>query len=467
MAALDPIRPLAWLRAKWRNLSPSAIFVGGFAALIAVGTVGLLALPGLVTGPRLDPVDALFTITSAVCVTGLTVVDTARSFTFWGQLWILLFIQVGGVGVIALTTLIIGAMGRRLSLRSEVIASPPVDISGRHDAGALVVATVKYTLAIEAAGAALLWALWLPRLGAVGAIWPAVFHAVSAFCNAGFSTFSANLAGDRDHPAVLAVVGALIVVGGFGYLSVAELLRWWRERGRVRRRISSHTFAALWVTGLLLAGGTALFAAFEWDGVLADLGAGDKLANAAFMAVTPRTAGFNAVPYAAVGNRTGFLTVLLMIVGGSPGSTAGGIKTTAVAVLAALAVARIRGRRHVSLHGRTVPEGTIQRTVSLSLLAFTLLAAALLLLVTTETRDAPAEGRALFLPLLFEAASAFGTVGLSMDLTPTLSAPGKLLLSFLMFVGRVGPLPFFAALALPPRAAVREIRAAHEDVIVG
>jgi trk system potassium uptake protein TrkH len=369
--------------------------------------------------------------------------------------------------VIALTTLIIGAMGRRLSLRSEVIASPSVDITGRLDAGALVVATVKYTLAIEAAGAALLWALWLPRLGAAGAIWPAVFHAVSAFCNAGFSTFSANLAGDRGNPAVLAVVGALIVIGGFGYLSVEELLRWWRERGRVRRRISTHTFAALWVTALLLVAGTALFAIFEWDGVLRGLGVVDKLANAAFMAVVPRTAGFNAVSYADVGNRTGFLTVLLMIVGGSPGSTAGGIKTTALAVLVALAVARIRGRRHVALHGRTVPEGTIQRTVSLSLLAFTLLAAALLVLATTETRGATAEGRALFLPLLFEAASAFGTVGLSMDLTPALSPAGKLVLVLLMFVGRVGPLPFFAALALPPRAASREIRAAHEDLIVG
>ena len=440
--------------------------MGGFAVLVVAGTLGILALPGLTASP-LSALDALFMVTSAICVNGLAVVDPATAFTFWGQLYLLACIQVGGLGVITLTTLIIGAMGRRMSLRSEVLASPPVDIGHRHDARGLIAATVRYTLAIEAAGAVLLWAFFVPRHGAAGSVWPAVFHAVSAFCNAGFSTFPGSLTGHAENPGVLVVVGALVLIGSLGYLSVEELLRWWRERGTVRRRISTHTYAALTVTGVLAAVGAVLFALFEWNGVFRGMGVVDKLANAVFMSVVPRSGGFNAVPYAEVGNRTGFLTVVLMIVGGSPGSTAGGLKTTAVAVLAALAVSRIRGRRHVVVHGRTVPDGTIQRTVSLALLAFTILAASLLLFATTEAGEHTAADRDRFLPLLFEATSAFATAGLSMDVTPTLSPVGKLWTIVLMFVGRVGPLPFFAAIALRGRGTVPQTRPAHEDVIVG
>ncbi len=444
------------------------MFVGGFALLILVGTAGLLLLPGLTTGPELGFVDALFMVTSAICITGLAVVDPATAFTFWGQLYLLVCVQVGGLGVITLTTSIIGAMGRRMSLRTELLTSPGVEVGQRSEAGSLVLATVRMTLAIEAVGAFLLWLLFLGDYGPVGAIWPAVFHAVSAFCNAGFSTIHGGLVAHREEPGVLAVIAALVVIGGIGFLTLEELLRWWRGRGVVRRRLSTHTAAAVGTTAVLLVVGTVLFAVFEWNGVLGDLDLSDKLANAAFMSVVPRSAGFHSVSYAEIGNRAGFLTILLMLVGGSPGSTAGGIKTTALAVLGALAISRIRGRRHVALHGRTVPDGTIQRTVSLALLAFTILSASVLILATTEGGSLTGEDdRERFLPIFFEAASAFATTGLSMDYTPTLSAAGKLWTSLMMFVGRVGPLPFFAAIAIRGRPSVRETRAAHEDLIVG
>lgn len=453
----------------WRNTSAPTLFVGSFAILIAIGTAGLLWLPGLYVGPRLGVVDALFTITSAVCVTGLTVVDTATYFTRWGQLWILLFIQLGGLGLVTLTSLIIGVLGRRLSLRSEMIAGPPVEISGRSDLLALTRAVARFTFAIEGMGALVIWLTLLPEHGPLDAAWHALFHAISAFCNAGFSTFSDNLIGHADHGILLTTISFLVVIGGFGYLSSAELIRWWRGGGfRSTRRISTHTFSALAVTATLLVVGTFLVALFEWEGVLVHLGPVDRLVNAWFMSVTPRTAGFASVDYGDVGNSTAYFTILLMVVGGSPGSTAGGIKTTALAVLVALAMGRMKGRRTVEIHHRSIPEGTVERTVSLTLLAFAVMTAALFWLSFTETSGSDVEeARAAFLPIFFEVVSAFGTAGLSMDLTPTLSTLGKLSVVGLMFMGRVGPLSFFAAISMRGRGEIRAIRSAREDVIIG
>lgn len=465
---LPPLRPLHRLTAWWHSLSPTGLFVASFALLIALGTAGLLWLPNLYTGEGLSVIDALFTITSAVCVTGLVVVDTATYFTSWGQAWVLVFIQLGGLGLFTLSTLIIGALGRRLSLRSEMIAGPPIELSHRRTVVALTMAVCKFTFAIEAAGAVLLWIQWAPRYGVAAATWHAVFHSVSAFCNAGFSTFTGNMVGFADNPVVLQVISWLIILGGTGWLSIEETMRWWKARKSERPlRLSSHTWSALLVTGVLLVGGAALFAAFEWRGVLAPFGLVDKISNAWFMSAVPRTAGFQSISYTEVTNASAYLTILLMFIGGSPGSTAGGIKTTSFAVLVALAIARVRSRRYVSLHGRTIPEATVQRAVSLTMVAGALLAFTVFALSFTEEHATVAQARQNFLPHLFEATSAFGTVGLSMDLSPTLSKLGKLLIIGLMFVGRVGPLAFFAAISLPGSDQLREYRPAREDVITG
>lgn len=471
-AALIPsvaIRPVERVLRLWRNLPAPALFVSSIAGLIVVGTLGLLLLPGLYTGERLGFLDALFTITSAACTTGLAVADPATRFTFWGQLWLLLFVQLGGVGLITLTSLIIGVLGRRLSLRSEMIAGAPPELLGSRDLRHLLAAVLRFSLAIEAVGAFALWLAFLRTLGPVEAIWPAVFHAISAFCNAGISLFPGSLAAWATDPPVLLFVSALLVVGSIGYLATEELLRWWRRGGaRGPLRLSTHTFAVLSVTALLLGGGFVLYALFEWNGVLADLGFVDKLVNAWFLSASSRTAGFTTVPWDRVGNETAYLTILLMVVGGSPGSTAGGIKTTALAVLLALAVQRIRGRRNAVIHDRSIPDGTVERTISLVLLAFAVMTAAIFWLSFTETRGMGLEeARAAFLPLFFEVVSAFGTTGLSMEVTPRLSDVGKLTVILLMFVGRVGPLAFFAAISIKGRATLRETRPAREDVIIG
>lgn len=445
----------------WRRLTAPQLFVASFLLLVGLGTLGLKLLPGLYTGAPLGWLDALFTATSAVCVTGLIVVDTATYFTPAGQAFLLLLIQLGGLGIIAFTTLIIVALGRRLSLRQEALSS--YEVAPHVDYQLLTRDVVRFTFGIEAAGALLLYLLWAPRLGWAEAAWPALFHSVSAFCNAGFSTFSESLIGFQDAPLTLLLVAALIVLGGLGFLTLEELMLRRRQRrfGRTLR-LSLHSRLALATTAALLLGGWVAFALFEWTHTLAGLPLPDRLANALFLSVTPRTAGFNSIDYAHASDSTNFLTILLMSVGGSPGSTAGGLKTTTFALLGLLAWSRFRGHAIASLWGRSVPEETIQRAVGLAVVAFTLVTACIFVLTVSE----PAGGEA-FLAHMFEAASAFNTVGLSMGITGGLTEVGKAAIALLMFLGRVGPLTFAAAVALSSPTGTAEFRYAYEDVVVG
>jgi trk system potassium uptake protein TrkH len=319
-----------------------------------------------------------------------------------------------------------------------------------------------FTLAFESAGAVLLYALWVPRLGWEGAAWPAVFHSVSAFCNAGFSNFSDNLVSFHGSPATLLVVSGLIVAGGLGFLVMEELSLWARA-GRARRsfRLSLHTRLVLATTAALLCGGWAAYTCLEWEASLAGMGPGDKLANAGFMSVTARTAGFNTVDYGKASEAGNFLTILLMAIGGSPGGTAGGLKTTTVALLAVMAWSRYRGEEVASAAGRSLRKGTTDRAVGLFVVTFTLVTAGVLALTVTE-RGSTAGG---FLDRMFEAVSAFGTVGLSTGQTPHLSPAGRVVVIGLMFVGRVGPLALAAAMSREARGG--QFRYAYEEVAVG
>jgi trk system potassium uptake protein len=453
----------------WRRLTPPQLFVGSFAVLVLLGTLGLRLLPGLYTGERLGWLDALFTATSAVCVTGLIVVDTATYFTVAGQAFILLLIQLGGLGMITFTSLIIIVLGRRLSLRQEALSASAVEVAPQVDFRRLTRDVVRFTFLFEAVGALLLYALWVPRFGFGGAMWPAVFHSISAFCNAGFSTFSDSLMGFQSAPVTLMVVMALIVLGGIGFLTIEELhLRYRAEREDRRFRISLHSRIVLATTALLIVGGWVLFALLEWRLTLGHLAWWDRVTNALFLSVTPRTAGFNTIDYAVASDSTNFLTILLMAVGGSPGSTAGGLKTTTVALIGLLAWSRFRGRAVTSLWNRSVPTETIQRAVGLFVVGFGVITAAIFLFTATEIGPvAHPEIQGGFLPLMFEATSAFNTVGLSMGATPELSPFGRALTTLLMFVGRVGPLTFAAAIALSRPTTRGEFRYAYEDVVVG
>lgn len=447
--------------AVWDRLSPAQAFVLSFAVLVMTGAAGLRWLPGLYTGDRLGWIDCIFTATSAVCVTGLIVVDTATYFTVAGQAFILLLIQLGGLGIITFTSLIIVGLGRRLSLRAEVLAGP-ADVAPMVNPSKLIGDVIRFTLAFEGAGALLLYVMWIPKMGVVDAAWPAMFHSISAFCNAGFSTFSDSLTGLNNAPVTLAVISALVIAGGIGFLTLEEMLLWWRaHRIRAIFRMSLHSRLVITTTALLLLVGWALFAVFEWDASLAGMSWLDRLSNALFMATTARTAGFNAVDYANVSESGNFLTILLMSIGGSPGSTAGGMKTTTFALLGLLAWSRMRGRVVTSIWSRSVPEETSQRAVGLFVVVFVTATVGILLLSVSEGR-----GPDLFMAHMFEAVSAFNTVGLSMGVTDELSGFGRWVTIVLMFLGRVGPLTFAVALTTR-RRDLPGFRYATEDIVVG
>ncbi len=484
-------KPESKPRPPGRRLSPPQLFVLSFLLLVTIGTTGLMWLPGLYTGPGLSWLDALFTATSAVCVTGLVVVDTATYFTRSGQLFILMLIQMGGLGIITFTSLIILALGRRLSLRSSELTLDSTSFAPHVQPAHLLRDVVLFTFSIELLGAIGLFLAWGPEIGWQQAIWPAIFHSVSAFCNAGFSTFSSNLMGFQDRPIVLVIISALIVLGGIGFLTLEELRMWLLVRHRKTRfRFSVHSRLVLITTAILIIVSWSAFSFLEWNNrlTIGSLDPVEKLANTLLQSTTARTAGFNSIDYSHASVSSNFLSILMMAIGGSPGSTAGGIKTTTLALIILLAWSRLRGQSLATFAGRSIPEETIQRAVGLFVAAFTVMTVALLIVTLAEIKPpqpqdyiasdnpdhsaqphvaAPQSSSPSFLACMFEVTSAFNTVGLSMNLTTTLGALSRSVLTFLMFLGRVGPLIFTAALALPRQHGLRRFRYAYEDVIVG
>ncbi|MGM0705608.1 MAG: TrkH family potassium uptake protein [Bacteroidota bacterium] len=450
----------------WRSITPPQLFVGSFLALILVGTVGFMVLPGLYTGPSLTWVDALFTATSAVCVTGLIVVDTATYFTTWGQAYVLLLIQLGGLGIVSFTSVIIAALGHRLSLRQEILTSRGANMVDEIDYHALTWAVVRFTFGAELVGAVLLYVFWVPEFGWTGAVWPSIFHTVSAFCNAGFSTFTTSLMGFQTNLPLLGVVMMLIVLGGLGFLTLEELNLWRHRRQKKGRfRLSVHSQIVLGTTAVLIVGGWVAFTAFEWHNTLAGMSLSERLVNGLFASITPRTAGFNTIDYAETTSGTNFLTIIFMVIGGSPGSTAGGIKTTTFALLGLLAWSRLQGRPTTSISARTIPEATLQKSTSLLVVALGIITVGIFLFSVLEV---PGNGaNAAFLTYMFEVVSAFNTVGLSMGATGELSDPGRLITVVLMFIGRVGTLTFVAAMARSPKHIKGGFRYAYEDVSIG
>ncbi|MBQ4335440.1 MAG: potassium transporter Trk [Myxococcaceae bacterium] len=468
------LNPIQRIRLWWRSLSLPGLFVASFALLIALGTAGLMLLPGLYVHERHPFFEALFTMAHSVCLTGLTVFDITEEFTFFGQLWILLFIQLGGLGFFTFSTLIIGALGHRLSLRSELLTSTSLEGRTRNKGVSSLARNVaRFAFLLEGVGAAVLWPQLIEKWtaeGVLNALWNAVFLAITAFCNAGLTLYSNSLSTFAERPFVLLPLCLLAILGGFGFLAFEEITRWWQNGGfRGHQRFSTHTLTVCVTTAALLFLGFAFFLAFEWSGVLADFSVVDKLTNAFAMSAMSRTAGFATINYGLVSNETAYLTILLMFIGGSPGSTASGIKTTTFAVLVAQAVARIRGRRYVSLFDRAIPDSIVQRAASIVLIAFFILSAVVFILGFTEQGcgDDLTASRQNFLPLLFETVSALSTVGLSLGLTCPLSTAGECVLIVLMFIGRVGLLAFFSTLSLRGNASLARYRPAQENIFIG
>ncbi len=430
-----------------------------FLLLIAVGT-GLLLLPASTpAGQPITVVDALFTATSAACVTGLAVRDTGTGFTLFGQGVILALVQLGGLGIMTLSLLVFTLGGRlaisQLSLVEQTLAAP-----GSPDLRRLVRLVFVTTFGAEAIGALLLALRWRESLGPARAVWYGLFHAVSAFCNAGFSLFADNLVGWRSDWPVNLVVIALIVLGGLGFLVLHDL----RRTGGRFGRLGLHARLALSMTAILVAGGTLALWGIEGRSSFAAMSPGERFQASLFQSVTARTAGFNTVDLATLAPASLLLLMLLMFVGGSPGSCAGGIKTTTAAILALTTRARLGGRQHVNLFHRTLPPRLVQTAFALTSLAFAAAALGLFVLLLLEAPGVR-EGRFSPLDLAFETISALGTVGLSTGTTPRLGEGARLVLSALMFVGRVGPLTLVAVFVGDERPG--DLRHPEEPAMVG
>jgi len=409
---------------------PAQLTALSFILLIGVGTL-ILSFPHIShTGRSIHFINAFFTATSAVCVTGLTVLDTATDFTLLGQFVILCLIQAGGLGIMTLSTFAAIMIGRNIGLGQEYSL---VSIMGESSV-ARIYRLIKFicifTFTIEACGAVLL----LPQLIALGlplktALWKALFHSVSAFCNAGFALQTDNLVPWRSQPGILLTLSALIIFGGLGF----GVLYWlWQRAHGVRVKASLHARIVLWGTAVLLIGMTVALLAAEYHHALNGLPVRDKLANAWFHAVTPRTAGFNTLAIEALRPVSRFLTMVAMFIGAAPGSTSGGIKITTVFVLILTVRTLIRGSFEVHGFGYSIGHSTVYRTAAVFALGMMSWVACLAVLLVSEPMRLER--------LAFEALSAFGTVGLSMHVTPRLSTFGKLVIIALMFIGRVGAL---------------------------
>lgn len=444
------------IRGKINKLNSAQFLVLGYLAAIVTGGI-LLALPIAVHGEPLDFISALFTSTSAVCVTGLTVIDIGTKLTTFGQVVVLALVQIGGLGVATMSTLMFLMLGKRVPLRGRLLIAR----SFNQDSIEGMVRLIKYiavvTVVTELVGTAILTAHWWQMAGGPRAIWLGLFHAISAFNNAGldiFGHFQSFTPFVGDIVVNMVIIG-LLIVGGLGFIVIAEL------NSRHEHQLSLHTRMVLFSTGILLAVGFLGFLLLEWSntGSLGDQPVPVRLLAALFQSVTPRTAGFNTIALGNLQPATLLLTIILMFIGASPGGTGGGVKTTTVTTLIAYIVAIIRGKEEPEFFKRRISLESARKALVVVSLSIICIIGAVLTLTITEG------DRFTFIQILFETTSAFGTVGLTLGVTPLLSAAGRLLIAFIMFIGRIGPLT--AAIALTPSDPRHPVRYAEEKVIVG
>lgn len=436
---------------------PTQVIATGFGTAILIGTAALSLPIATESGERAPAIDALFTATSAVCVTGLVTVDTGQYWSTFGEVVILALIQVGGLGIMTLATLFAILVSGRLGLRTQLIAQVETKTTRLRDVPRLVRAIVIFNLGSEVVVATILSVRFATgydmRWGQ--AIYEGVFHAISAFNNAGFSVYSDSLMGFVSDPWVCLTIAVAFIVGGLGFPVAFELARSWRRP----REWSVLTRITLAVTVPLLVIGTVVIGLNELNnpGTLGPLDEQGRFLAAFFAAATARTAGFNSIDTAAMHPESLLLTDILMFIGGGSAGTAGGIKVTTLGLLALVIWAELRGEPRVNVARRRIPENTQRQALAIALLSVGVVAVATMILMHLSPHRLD--------QVVFEVVSAFGTVGLSTGITADLPRSGHALIILLMFIGRIGPLTLFSALALRERA--RRFEYPEERTIVG
>lgn len=433
------------------------ILVLGFMGIILLGA-GLLSLPqATVNGQGLLLIDALFTATSAVCVTGLVVVDTGTFFTVFGQLVIMLLIQIGGLGFMTFATLFAIILGRKITLKERLILQEALNQVSLEGIVRLAKYVVKISFALEFIGALILAFRWSGQMGWGKAMYFGFFHAISAFNNAGFDLFGnySSLTSYTGDLVINLTMVLLIIFGGVGFAVLSDL---YTHKGR---KFTLHSKVVLQTSGILILVGAVVIFLLEMSNPQT-IGESDLLTRflaSLFQSVTPRTAGFNTIDISNLRVTTQLFIMILMFIGASPGSTGGGIKTTTFLSIILSVISTLRGRCHVSWGERTLPKDIINKAIAITVLSMFLVFCVTAFLSITEAAD--------FLTLLFETVSAFGTVGLSMGITPQLSELGKGAVIFTMFSGRVGPLTLAFALSQHKKTISNGIKFAEERIIIG
>ena len=415
--------------------NPSIVIIISFALIILSGAL-LLWLPfSTAPGKTTSFIDAYFTANSATCVTGLVVVDTGSHYTFWGKLIILGLIQLGGLGYMTFSTLIVILLRQKVFISQRLAVREAMNLFSSQGAVRFIFYVFSIVISVESLGAIILFFRWWPEMGAWPAFKSGIFHSVSAFCNAGFDIMGGfrSLTAYVGDPVVNLTIMGLIIIGGIGFIVLADIIE--------RRKFSLHSKLVLITTLFLIFGGAALFFIFEHlnPHTLAKLPLSDQIWASFFQSVTARTAGFNTIDLSRLAGPAIFVLISLMFIGASPGGTGGGIKTTTFALLLLTMRSAILGRYHTEVFGRRINYETVRKALTIALLAF--------FLVILSSAIVSYQGFE-FSKILFEVTSAFGTVGLSMGITTKLSDLSKIVVALTMFIGRVGPLTLFVGLTL-------------------
>ncbi len=421
------------------KLAPAQIVLLSFSAIILVGTL-LLSLPiSAASGKTIGLVDAFFTATSATCVTGLSTLSLADSFSISGQIIVLILIQIGGLGYMTLYSSMTILLGKSLGVRDQLMMQDLLDISSFADLVNMIVSIIKYTLMIELCGAILLTVAFSWQGMEFGeSLYYGIFHSISAFCNAGFALFNNSLEDFGNNPLIHGTISLLIFLGGLGFIVLKEL-EFFIKQGKKLVNLSVHTKVVLTVniTLVILVAMYIFFSEFLHG--MVDNTLWEKIQLSVFQSVTTRTAGFNTISFSSLHTHTLYLISLVMFIGASPGSTGGGIKTTTFAILFQSVKATLKGHDRVQFFDRKVPNVIVVRAVAITIISLMIVSFFILLMMRIEPEQD-------FLSLFFETISAFSTVGLSLGITPYLSTAGKITLAALMLIGRVGPLTMAVAI---------------------
>lgn len=443
-----------------KHFSAVQVLASGFLLLIFTGGT-LLTLPIFSrSGEATNFIDALFTATSAVCVTGLTTVNTALHWNPAGQLLIMVLIELGGLGFMTMPVMLYFVLRKKITLSTRMLLREALNLDGISGAFRLMIYILKLTAFIQLTGAILLSFQFVPEFGWRKGIFFSVFHSISSFCNAGFDLLGDSLAPYQQNPFVLFVVASLIISGGLGFIVWRDLLEFRRFK-----KFSLHTKIALTTTISLLIGGFIIFFFTENNAATLTDGTNflQRLANTFFMSVTPRTAGYYSIDYMQMTSAGLIMTMFLMYVGGTSGSTAGGLKTTTFAVLVIQIKSIFKGRTRAEFQGRTLRESTVFRAFTLFFITLTLCVLAIALLTVTEV--IPKNSGIEY--IAFEVFSAFGTVGLTMGLTPNLTIPGKIIIMLMMYIGRVGIYTVGFSLMTKNQKQQAKFKYPDESVMIG